>query len=206
MSADTHDWYRNKQWSEAIEAEFRAKWKRARSKHQYLRIQASCLCEANPSVSLALLDEYFALGDDFDFAQAYVDQANAFAALERFTDAVEAYEKALRREIEFPKLLTGAYLELPMLVIMQCLPTHYERAVDVLLSHTHRLMFPKDHFQWHGTLAILESRLGRTVSAKLHATSALEAASLTTSGFPYHPRIGLVDHRHSSFVEMVREI
>jgi Tfp pilus assembly protein PilF len=206
MRATANDWYRNKDWNEAIAADFRTRLKRARSKQQYLRIQASYLAHTNPNTALALLDEYFALGEDFDFAQAYLGRATAFVALERVAEAVDAYEHALLREIEFPKLLTDAYLELPMFVTMQPLPTYYERAMEVLRSHAHRPMFPRDHFQWHGTLAILESRTGQIASAKQHAARALEAASLTKSGLPYHPRIGLVDERLGTFLEMVRKI
>ena len=50
------DWFRNKTWGAAIEAQFNEKLRRARNKAQYLRIQAGYL------VNTELLESAFAVG------------------------------------------------------------------------------------------------------------------------------------------------
>src|SRR5687768_6384776 len=104
------DWFRDRDWNDAIARRFDEKLRRARRKAQYLRIQASTLARTHPNAALELLDRYFQLPDDFDHAQAHVDRAMAYQALGRIEDAVRAYEAALTREEVFPQLLTQAYL------------------------------------------------------------------------------------------------
>jgi tetratricopeptide (TPR) repeat protein len=106
MSPD--DWYRNTEWNHEIAGRFEARLKRARRKAQYLRIQACSLARSEPRVALQLLTRYFALGDDFDHAQAYVDQAAAYKHLGELDNAIASYEQALKREAEFPNLQTQA--------------------------------------------------------------------------------------------------
>jgi hypothetical protein len=83
------DWFRNTTWNEAVASTFNDKLRRARRKEQYLRIQACTLAPSHPEAALQLLDRYFALKDDFDHAQAYVDRATAFLALDRTNDAID---------------------------------------------------------------------------------------------------------------------
>ena len=108
------EWFPNSEWNPSFEAIFNEKLSRARRKSQYLRIQACYLAKNHPQAALALLDRYFSLSEDFDFAQAFLDQATAYPA--RFDDALRSLENDLNREREFPNLKTNAWSEFAMLV------------------------------------------------------------------------------------------
>uniref|UniRef100_Q47AH0 Tetratricopeptide repeat protein n=1 Tax=Dechloromonas aromatica (strain RCB) TaxID=159087 RepID=Q47AH0_DECAR len=197
MSAD---WFRNTTWDEATERAFDEKLRRARRKEQYLRIQGNALARSHPEVALKLLDRYFALHDDFDHAQAYVDRATALLVLGRVEDAIAAYEAALARESVFPNLRTQAYLDLPFLVASCGLRGYYNRAKELLALHESRLVFPVEHFRWHAANALIKADSGETEIASTHAKRALCAASDDHSGFRYHPSIGLVTAKYDEII------
>jgi tetratricopeptide (TPR) repeat protein len=197
------DWFRNRTWNSTIEAAFNEKLGRARRKEQYLRIQASTLAKAHPDVALKLLDRYFELPDDFDHAQAHVDRATALLTMGKIDEALDAYEDALRRESEFPKLQTQAYLELPFQIAARRLRDRYAKALEVLGSSEHRLMFPVDRFRWHASLALISGDSGQRATAAMHAGKALEAAARDKSGFRYHPSVGLVGDRYHEVIKQL---
>lgn len=191
-SMTSKDWYRNTDWNTDIEATFFEKLRRARDKNQYLRIQASTLGSSHPKVALKLLDQYFALGDYFDHAQAYVDRATAYLAIGDLENAIEAYEAALHREQEFPNLQTQACLDLLFLVASHEIEKLYDRAHELLKMARLRLTFPVDHFRWHAANALICSAQGENVDAVMNACEALAWARKDHSGFRYHPTVGLV--------------
>lgn len=195
------DWFRNTEWNELIERAFEDKLRRSRRKSQYLRIQAHTLAESHPVVALQLLERYFELEDKFDCAQAYCDQATAFLSLGRPEDAVICYEKALRREAEFPNLETQAYLELPFLIATRRLRDRFDQAEQILRDHQSRLTFPVDRFMWHSSWALIATSRGDGARASEHASQALIEAQQRHSGMQFHPAIGLVSQRHQSLVD-----
>jgi hypothetical protein len=79
------EWFRNTPWDATIAAHFEEKLRNARRKE---RTQASVLAETHPESALQLLDCYFALPDDFDHAQAHVDELQALIALSRIDEAL----------------------------------------------------------------------------------------------------------------------
>lgn len=192
-----HDWYRNQDWNPEIEAQFYAKLRRARDKSQYLRIQASSLEASHPETALKLLEEYFALGEHFDRAQAYVDQARAFLTLGDVDRALESYERALAREREYPSLLTQAYLELPLLIAMMERREKYSLAIQLLDNNRSQPLFPADRFKWHAAYALITAATGDDGSARSYAKAALLDAASTDSGLRYHPQLGLVGSEHA---------
>jgi tetratricopeptide (TPR) repeat protein len=200
------DWFRNTAWDDAIAAAFEAKLWRARSKEQYLRIQAGTLADARPDIAHALLDRYFGLPDQFDAAQAYVDRARAYLAQSRLEEALIAYESALAREEEHPNLLTVAYIELPYLVATRTVEKRYSQARELLAKHKHRLMFPVDHFKWNAAQALIARALGQADSPYQHAKAALEAAERDHSGFRYHAGVGLVGDSLSEVRDRLRRL
>ena len=195
------DWFRNATWNPSIERAFDDKLRRARRKEQYLRIQACTLARSHPDVALKLLERYFSLPNDFDHAQAHVDRATAYLALGRVAEALVAYEDALTRESEFPNLKTEAYIAFPYLVATPGIREQYARALELLLKHKSRLMFPVDHFRWHTARALIAAAARDAETANVHSQQALEAAAREHSGFRNHPSIGLVTEQYDEIVE-----
>ena len=200
------EWFRNSTWNDTVERAFNEKLRRARRKGQYLRIQACTLAASHPTAALKLLDLYFALPIEFDQAQGHVDQASAYLAMGRVRDAVDAYEAALKREGEFPSLLTQAYLRLPYLIATQNLRDLFARAKILLEMHKSRLLLPVDHFCWHAAHALMASEEGDTGASRTHAGKALEAAAQEKSGFRHHPSVGLVTEQYDEIIEKVRAL
>ena len=190
------DWFRNAEWNSDIEAAFFAKLKRARDKSQYLRVQACTLAATHPRVALRLLDQYFAMGDNFDAAQAHVDRATAFLSLGQVEDALTSYEAALSVEAKRPNYQTQASLDLPFVIACQGIVARYEQALDLLDRHQTRLSFPVEYFRWHTSRALISGAVGVTAEAKAQARLALAAAEKDHSGFRYHPSVGLVGDRY----------
>jgi len=200
------DWFRNTRWNASIEQAFNDKLRRARRKEQYLRIQASMLARSHPDVALALLTRYFELPNDFDHAQAHVDRATAYLALGRLADAITAYEDALSRESIFPNLLTEAYIDLPYLIAARGIQEHYSRALELLLRHKSRLMFPVDHFRWHTARALIAAAARDSETARVHSQQALTAAGREHSGFRHHPGVGLVTAQYDDTIKKLEAL
>lgn len=199
------EWFRNTEWNEAIASTFEQKLKRARRKNQYLRIQACTISHSHPHIALGLLERYFALGEDFDHAQAYVDRANSQLALGDVDAAIRSFEAALEREKAFPRLLTNAYLDLPYLIALNDISNRFEQAMEILSSSKDRLMFPIDRFKYHTVRAIIFASRNSAI-AYTEAQAALEVATSDHSGFRNHPAVGLASDKHAQTLPKLRRL
>jgi len=187
------DWFRNEQWDAVTEAHFLENVRRAKGKAQPLRIQAGYLVATYPRTALALLDKYFALGDHFDKAQAFLDQAEAHLALGEQEQALQSLRDALQREREFPNLRTQAWSRYALLVAVKRLEHLYESALQVLRENpVQPHWFPVDSFRWNAAFALIADAQGLRDYAEESANQALKFANLSHSGFRHHPDVGLV--------------
>ena len=201
------EWFRNKTWDATTEAHFFEKLRRARDKAQPLRIQASYLVNTNPRAALALLDKYFALGDHFDKAQAFLDQAEAHLTLGAQEEALQSLKNALQREREFPNLKTQAWSHYALLVAERRLDHLYDSALQVLRENPlQSRSFPVDGFRWNAAFALIADAQGLGDHAAEGAAKALQFAELTHSGFRYHPDVGLVGSEYDSLKKELRRL
>lgn len=201
------DWFRNEKWDRATELWFFEKLRRARDKAQPLRIQARYLVHENPKAALALLDQYFALGDHFDKAQAYLDQAEAYLTLGQQEEAIQSLRNALERERDFPNLKTEAWSRYALLVGENKLDHLYDDALEVLKKNSVQPQaFPLDGFHWNAACALIADGRGLRDDAAKCAYQALKFAELTHSGFRYHPKLGLVGPQYNDLKAKLRRI
>ena len=154
------------------------------------------LAPVHPEVALDLLQKYSALGEHFDNAQAYVDQATAYLAMNNYQRAVDAYQRALAREREFPNARTQAAIDLPFLIATRRMREHYDAALDLIRQSSKDkdtlVLFPVDVFKQQASIALISSDVGDQQAARDHAACAIQASKAQTSGFRYHPTVGLV--------------
>ena len=203
------DWYRNKDWSGATEAAFRARLSRSRSaRPQYLRIQANYLADRYPLAALGLIDEYFETGDEWEVPNAHCVRAQACLALGKADEAVAAYKRALAWEDARPRHISNARLDFPQLVASARIASEYDYALEILESRFQAFdhEFPFTRYVWSGSCALIAHETGRAAEAREHAERALRAAAETESPFRYHRNVGLVENSSDDFGRRIRRI
>jgi tetratricopeptide (TPR) repeat protein len=192
------DWYRRSTWLPQDQTEFFSRLKRARSssRGQYLRIQANYLSEAKlfaEAIDLLslLLSEY---RDELQTAQAYLQQAECYAALDQDDLAIEAYRNSLESERNYRGIRTEAWLEFSSFIVRKKLISLFPEADQILseFNTTGAMAFPRQRFEFHFARAHIANHQNDRVARRTHAERALEAADETHSGFRYHSQIGLV--------------
>lgn len=193
----SRDWFRNTDWNTEIEAQFGNKLRRALDKAQPLRIQASYLAQSRPDVALTLLKQYFALGDHFDSAQAFVVEATAYRSLNHIDEAINSLRKALERERQRPNVKTQAWRDFALLIAEREIRSRFDEALTVLDEQAaSSFVFPIDRFHCHAAYALIRSAQGKAETAREHAAQALRAAETQHSGFRYHPKVGVVNDEY----------
>ena len=201
------DWFRQTTWNARIGDAFFRRLSRSKSdshKAQHLRIQAGHLHQTRQAplvrVSLELLELIFArYPETSQMAQSRLQQAHAFAFLGDDEGAIEAFRRALDAEKHFPNLQTQAWLDFGWFAVERDRQDLDEEVLCVLSERqsTHSLAFPVEAFRFHGTRALMLASQGRVEEAVADAGLAMDAAAKTSSGFRFHPTLGLVSEPDS---------
>lgn len=203
------DWYRNTDWSAATEAAFRDKLSRSRgSRAQYLRIQATYLTDAHPEAALALIDEYFKTGDEFEVPMAFCAQGQAYYSLGQIGEAVSAYKRALIWEETHPNYSSLARTHYPKLVAENRLSNEYDYALNILTDRfrPEDHQFPLERYHWNGSNALIASEQGHVGAAREVAERALRAAAQTESPFRFHKNVGIVRNSNDDFGRRIKRL
>jgi tetratricopeptide (TPR) repeat protein len=208
------NWYRKTTWSQSDKETFFERLRRSRTnfhKAQYLRIQASHLQSigtkemANHSLELLdlMLKEF---PEKSELSLAYLQKAECLITLGKIEQAIDEMRNALQSEREFPNVKNSAWLEFGWTIIIYQLSDLYDEVINVLSEFESDSMFPIDKYRYNAIQAIVENEKGSKKVAERFALSALKAASLSYSGFRYHPKIGLVQNAnekiHSKLLEL----
>jgi tetratricopeptide (TPR) repeat protein len=201
-----HDWFRNEYWNAEIEIQFFEKLRRSRDKAQYLKIQAYYLANKEPKVALRLLEHFFELKEDPWLAEVHTITAEAYLSLGLTDEAIASFKIALQRQREFPNYKTNAWHEFALLVVDKRIEAEYDEVLHVLEEHREGLVFSVLVFAWYSASALIRAERGDLVTAKDHASRALEAAAREHSGIRYHAGVGLVGSKYDPLKKKLQRL
>ena len=169
----SEEWYRSRDWSPAIEAEFEKRIAKGRSqKAQHLMIQGMALIERHPDVASRLLERSIALEDDFHLNQANCQLALARLAQGEVEGALHAYEAALEAQLKRPNIQTGAPLDYALTVAWFGRRERYELALTILEA-VEPSIFPGANFQADAAHSLILADMGEAERAKKKAADVL---------------------------------
>ncbi len=191
-----NDWYRRETWSESDQKGFFERLRRSRTnrnKAQYARIQAVYLERAELlQQALELLLQIEAQWPEpSEMECVYWQRARCLEKLRRLDEATEAYRLAIGYGAA-KGVSTGAWKDYCWFVASQQLQPHYEEVLALCNEQRSGTRFPVDEFKVMGAQAMILENIGRAEEAARCAARALEASREETSGFRYHPGLGLV--------------
>jgi hypothetical protein len=170
------EWFRNTEWDGAIEAAFNARLGRARSKAQYLNIQAYMLLASHPRVAASLARRAIECADEAETARAGLYLGTALAVAGDLNGAISALERAIEAQRREPMFRTAAHLDQALLVALAKRVDMYELALE-RLDGERALPLQDQHLSALIAQALIGSERGDDVAEI--ATRALEALGCT---------------------------
>jgi hypothetical protein len=194
------DWYRNTEWTSAIEGEFERRLARARGQRsEYLRIQAITLAKqglpglALPAIHLAKRQLDLSPAGIFA-AQMWATIAKAYITLGQPSDVVDAYRQSVRLEAERPNVRGNHYIDFAWYVATNSAVELYPEVLATVERNMQEqdLVFPLTQYRLFGALALIAADSGDTDEARRMAKNAISAAKKERSPFWRNPLIGLV--------------
>ena len=207
------EWYRRTTWTKVDEGEFFAKLKRARegSRPQYLSIQAAAL---TGTADMALLDgaEALILKLFADYPDNKLERSVSLGILgdiyrhrQQYDKAMVYYKNAIDFEKEYPNVQTPAFLEFADLAVKLDKREYFDFVEQMLSEEVDRHPFPLYKYKIFSLLSIINKTKGNKVAAGRFAEQADAYASVQTSGFRYHPLVGVVKERDAKLDELVKK-
>ena len=156
------EWYRNAEWSPAIQNAFFDRLSRSKSgRDQQLAIQVFSLSDSYPKVALSLADYYFETrSDNFQDGLVHLSCARTNGKLRRTSNALKDFHKALHWQNDNPNHDVGADLEYAYFVAIGLLTTEYENARQAI-SRRERVFFEQSSMlKLHVAQAVLFADTG----------------------------------------------
>ena len=193
------DWFRKQAWSTQDADDFQQRLQRsreARSKAQYLRIQAVHLAEVGlHEPALALLSQLLRdVPEPFELASTHLQRAQSYVALGDYERAIECFRESLVAEDACPYVRPGTPLEFAWFIVTWERIDLFSEVEPLLLRHEgkHGVTFPVERFKCAAARALVANSDGRVMDARRFASDARNAAKEQHSGFRCHPDLGLV--------------
>jgi tetratricopeptide (TPR) repeat protein len=169
----SENWYRNRDWTPDIAADFEKRIARARTqKAQYLMLQGYALIERHPDIAAEMLERSIALDDSFFLNAANCYLAAARLALGDVEGALTAYEAALEAQLRLPNVRTSAPLDYAFTVAWFGRKEQYELALTILEA-VQPSVFKGANAQAYAAHALILADLDRVELARITAKSAL---------------------------------
>lgn len=207
------DWYRRIAWTKEDEVEYFAKLKRARqsSRAQYLYIQAATLTGTRRpellNVAESLIQKLFTDYPD--------DRFNRSGSLELLGDiyrhrgdvdaAMAYYKQTIDFEKTYPNVQGPAFLSFSELAVKLEKHEYFPFLEELLSAKVEQYPFPIYKYKIYTLLSIISKTKGDKASADQFAKLANEHAAATTSGFRYHPTVGVVSERDTDLDERMNK-
>jgi hypothetical protein len=191
------DWYRHDTWTEEDQAQFYAKYKRARKgfhRCQYAGIQALYLVVSkNRQLARAVLDllDLAEQEDPLYFQRFQVTKADALDILGAVPEAVEAYRVAIKGELTAGATRVSSQTSFGFFVLRRKQKQHYQEALTAIIELADDFLMPIQAYNYHLLCALFNERLGHHLEAVGHAKLALEACEIAESAFRKHRKLGL---------------
>ncbi len=206
------DWYRNKNWSGAIETEFEARLKRSRggfNKAQYLRIQASYLLDSsdknNQLIGLRLMNRMITDFPTEEFSVIFgIEQLGDYYSKHGVYDKAEHYFRVVTDHYKNENSRSGtsatADLKLAETILIANHSNKFNEAYKLCKDYpVDELTFNNDKFYYAELLAKLCDKMNKNDEAKEYAKIALEFSKITKPQLPRHKTVGLV---HATEVQL----
>ncbi len=206
-----NEWCRQAAWGQNERDLFFRKLTRAKNKTGYLRVQGFTLLETHKQPNYLAAIEIFQLAlrdhpHEFENAQLYLGLGRCHEALSNVEEALRCFDLSMAAQDAFPNVKANAYLDFCWLVAREKLHSKYDIALVLLEKNKKEPFFPIEKYKHFGCAALIDAELGKALSAKENATTAIKAAKIRHSGARYHPHAGLVNNVDDSVHQRLTRI